>query len=121
LQTIQTVPGNGYDFKSGSSMSAPVVSGVAALLFSYFPSLTAKQVKEILLKSVFKPNQMVNKPQTKTSVLFSTLSVSGGIVNAYNAVKMSMELTKISFNNKHFSLNKKVLFQLQHYKSKSVS
>ena len=92
---FSTVPNNGYDFKSGSSMSAPVVSGVAALLFSYFPSLSLKQVKEILLKSTFKPNQMVNKPQTKTPVRFDSLSVSGGIVNAYSAVKMAIELTKI--------------------------
>lgn len=75
-------------------MSAPVVSGVAALLFSYFPSLSARQVKEILLKSVFKPNQMVNRPQTKIQVPFNSLSVSGGIVNAYNAVEMAIDLTK---------------------------
>ena len=91
---FSTVPNNGYDLKSGSSMSAPVVSGVAALLFSYFPSLSARQVKEILLGSVFKPNQMVNKPQTKIQVPFSTLSVSGGIVNAYNAIEMAIGLTK---------------------------
>ncbi|MEP6746659.1 MAG: S8 family serine peptidase [Bacteroidota bacterium] len=82
-----TVPGNGYDFKSGSSMSAPVASGAAALLLSYFPSLTAVQIKEILIASVFKPDQMVNKPQTKTPVPFNSLSVSGGILNVYNAVK----------------------------------
>jgi len=82
-----TVPNNSYDFKSGSSMSAPIVSGVAALLLSYFPSLSAEQVKEILLMTVFKPNQMVNKPKTKIPVPFNSLSVSGGIVNAYNAVK----------------------------------
>ena len=91
---FSTVPNNGYDFKSGSSMSAPVVSGVAALLFSYFPSLSARQVKEILLKSVFKPNQTVNRPQTNIQVPFNSLSVSGGIVNAYNAVKMAIALTK---------------------------
>jgi subtilisin family serine protease len=89
-----TVPGDRYDFKSGSSMSTPVVSGVAALLFSYFPSLSANQVKQILLASVYKPDQMVNRPQTKTQVPFSSLSASGGIVNAYNAVKMAIELTK---------------------------
>lgn len=88
-----TVPDNGYDFKSGSSMSAPVVSGVAALLFSYFPSLTAKEVKEILLKSSYKPNQMVNKPQTKMQVPFNSLSVSGGIVNAYKAVELAIVKT----------------------------
>ena len=91
---FSTVPNNGYDFKSGSSMSAPVVSGVAALLFSYFPSLSVKQVREILLKSVFKPDQMVNRPQTKIQVPFNSLSVSGGIVNAYNAIEMAIALTK---------------------------
>lgn len=86
-----TVPNNGYDFKSGSSMSAPVVSGVAALLLSYFPLLSAEQVKDILLKTVFKPDQIVNKPKTRTPVPFHSLSVSGGIINAYNAVKLVME------------------------------
>jgi subtilisin family serine protease len=89
-----TVPNNGYDYKSGSSMAAPVVSGVAAILLSYFPQLSAKQVRMILIRSAFRPDQVVNKPQTKTQVPFDTLSVSGGIVNAYNAVKMAMKMTK---------------------------
>jgi subtilisin family serine protease len=91
---FSTVPNNGYDFKSGSSMSAPVVSGVAALLFSYFPSLSVRQVKEILLNSTFKPDQIVNRPQTMTGVPFNSLSASGGIVNAYNAIKMAMTMMK---------------------------
>ena len=89
-----TVPFNGYDYKSGSSMAAPVVSGVAALLLSYFPQLSAKQVRMILMRSAFRPHQIVNKPQTKIQVSFGTLSASGGIVNAYNAVKMAMNMTK---------------------------
>lgn len=89
-----TVPNNGYDFKSGSSMSTPVVTGVAALLLSYFPSLSIEQVKDILIKSTFKQNQMVNRPQTKIQVPFNSLSHSGGILNAYNAVKMAIAMTK---------------------------
>jgi subtilisin family serine protease len=85
-----TIPDNGYDEKSGSSMSAPVVTGVAALLFSYFPSLSMEQVRDILLKSVYIPDQMVNKPGTKTTVPFRTLSVTGGIVNAYRAVQLAL-------------------------------
>jgi cell wall-associated protease len=88
-----TVPNNAYDEKSGSSMSTPVVTGVAALLLSYFPSLSAQQVKDILLKSVFIPDQMVNMPKTKTPVPFKSLSVSGGIVNAYEAVKTAIRLS----------------------------
>jgi subtilisin family serine protease len=91
---FSTVPNNNYDFKSGSSMATPVVTGIAALLLSYFPDLSAKQIKEILLKSSFKPNQMVNKPQTTMQVSFDKLSVSGGILNAYNAVKMAIAMTE---------------------------
>ena len=50
---FSTIPGNLYDYKSGSSMSTPCVTGVAALLFSYFPGLTMEQVKNIILRSSF--------------------------------------------------------------------
>jgi len=88
-----TAPHNQYDSRSGSSMSTPVVTGVAALLLSYFPLLSTKQVRDILLKSVFKPDQLVNKPGTKTAVPFRSLSASGGIVNAYDAVKLAIKMT----------------------------
>jgi len=89
-----TAPSSEYDFRSGSSMSTPCVTGVAALLLSYFPNLSMMQVKDILLKSVFIPEQMVNKPGTKIQVPFTTLSASGGIVNAYNAVQMAIHVTQ---------------------------
>jgi len=88
-----TAPHNEYDFRAGSSMSTPCVTGVAALLLSYFPSLSVVQVKNILLQSTFNPNQLVNKPGTKIQVSFSSLSVSGGILNAYNAVKLAIAMT----------------------------
>ena len=75
-------------------MAAPVVSGVAALLMSYFPELSAEQIKTILMRSAFRPNQLVNKPQTTIKVPFNSLSVSGGIVNAFNAVKMAIGMTQ---------------------------
>jgi cell wall-associated protease len=91
---FSTVPGNGYDYKSGSSMSAPCVSGIAALLFSYFPTLSTAEIKDILLRSSFKPEIMVNRPGSTAKVLFSSLSVSGGIINAYNAVEMAIKMTR---------------------------
>lgn len=86
---------------NGTSMATPVVTGVAALLKSYFPELTAKQICSILLQSSSKypgrivpyPNKMKNKGYPKEG-LFSDLSRSGGIVNAYEAVKMADELSK---------------------------
>ncbi|GHN01593.1 hypothetical protein WSM22_30820 [Cytophagales bacterium WSM2-2] len=89
-----TAPHNEYDFRAGSSMSAPCVTGVAALLLSYFPGLSIIQVKDILLKSTYKPKQIVNKPGTKIKVPFDSLSTSGGILNAYNAIQMAIEVTQ---------------------------
>jgi subtilisin family serine protease len=83
---FSTVPDDKYGYKSASSMSAAMVTGVAALLLSYFPRLTAVQAKNIIMSSSFKPTIAVNKPGTKQKVSFRSLSVSGGIVNAHNAV-----------------------------------
>lgn len=89
-----TVPGNAYEEKSGSSMATPVAAGVAALIWSYFPTLRADQLKNILLKSVYIPQNLVNRPGSTEKVSFTTLSVSGGIVNAYQAVLLAIQATK---------------------------
>jgi hypothetical protein len=71
-----------------------MASGVAALLLSYFPSLTITQVKEILIKSVYIPQNPVNRPGSAEKVDFKSLSVSGGILNAYQAVKLAINLSQ---------------------------
>ncbi|GAB3888857.1 S8 family serine peptidase [Spirosoma agri] len=87
---LSTVPNNKYAVFSGTSMSAPHTAGVAALLRSYFPDLTAVQVKEILKKSSYKPRFTVHKPGwSGQSVPFTSLSSTGGLLNAYEAVKMA--------------------------------
>lgn len=89
-----TMPGNKYESMSGTSMATPVVAGVAALLLEYYPRLTAVQLKHILLASTTSlKGKQVYVPGTKTSVDFSTLCVSGGIVNAYNALVMAGEMS----------------------------
>lgn len=87
-----TVPNSKYEEFDGTSMAAPVVSGLAALVLSYYPQLTAVEVKDIIMKSVVKVNTRVKYKNEKDETVranFSELCVSGGIVNAYNALKLA--------------------------------
>ncbi|MGW8122503.1 S8 family peptidase [Roseivirga echinicomitans] len=90
-----TAPENSYQNAQGTSMASPVTAGVAALLLSYYPELTAAQLKDILMKSVrMLDGVKVTQPGTLgEEVKFSTLSKSGGIINVYEAVKMSESMT----------------------------
>jgi cell wall-associated protease len=88
-----TIPGNKYEEMSGTSMATPVVAGIAALLLEYYPKLTAAQVKDILLKSVTSLHgKLVYRPGTKAPVDFGELCVSGGVVNAYNALLLAEKM-----------------------------
>ena len=84
------VPKDEYVANSGTSMAAPSAAGVAALVRSYYPKLSASQVKHILMNSGLKIDFDVLKPGTQDEkVPFSELSVSGRVVNAYNALQMA--------------------------------
>ena len=93
VKIYSTLPGgNEYGNQDGTSMAAPIVSGVAAIIRTYYPSLTAKQVKNILEKTVYLPTATVPCLQPGNSSIatpFGTLSKTGGIVNAYNAVVLA--------------------------------
>ena len=90
VDIYSSVPGNKYEFMSGTSMATPVVAGVAALILEYYPDLNAIQLKDIILKSVTSlKDKIVYKPGTKEKVDFSTLCVSGGVVNAYKALQLA--------------------------------
>ena len=100
MAIYSTIPGSEYQNAQGTSMASPVVAGVAALIRSYFPSLTAPQVKSILMQSVVKQDVQVYVPGSDSDkVSFSELSVSGGVVNAEKAVKLAMQ-TKGKKKNK---------------------
>ncbi len=97
VDIYSTTPGNTYASYNGTSMAAPSTAGVAALLMSYYPELNASQVKDILKKSSRKfDNLEVRRPGKEDLVEFSELSITGGIINAYEAVKMaeSMKIEK---------------------------
>lgn len=92
VDILSTVPGGGLKRESGTSMAAPVVSGVAALLMAYFPELSAMQVRGILLESVRTlPDLEVRRPGDGSRVKFSTLSRTGGVIDAYAAVKLALQ------------------------------
>jgi subtilisin family serine protease len=94
VDIYSTTPGNRYERLSGTSMAAPVVSGLAALIMGYYPNLTAADVKKIIMGSVTKlGTQRVVVPGGDTKVPFGSLSVTGGIVNAYAAIKMAEEVS----------------------------
>jgi len=85
-----TAPG-GFKKNSGTSMASPVVAGLAALLMSYYPNLSAADVRRIILESATPMRDaMVARPGPDGGkVRFGDLSVTGGVVNAYNAIRMA--------------------------------
>ncbi len=88
-----TLPGkNNYGNLSGTSMACPLVAGIAALTLTYYPTLSAKQLKYVIEKSAQQPTVKVNKPGSDDKVYMSTLCKTGGIVNAYEAVKIAATL-----------------------------
>ncbi len=95
VDILSTVPGNAYERDSGTSMAAPVVSGLAALIMDYYPNLTGTEVKQVIMSSVSRhTDQMVKRPGSASDkVPFGSLSVTGGIVNAYTAIQMAEVLS----------------------------
>jgi subtilisin family serine protease len=89
MTIYSTTPGNEYDNLSGTSMAAPVVTGIAAVLKSYFPKLTYNDLKRIIEKSAVVQNRQVLRPESNDMVNFTDLSKTGAIVNLYEAVKLA--------------------------------
>jgi len=83
------IPDNKYKRSSGTSYAAPIVTGIASLIRSYFPSLTAREVKQILMDSGTPYDVEVEFEEEKKRILFSELSKSGKVINAYNALLMA--------------------------------
>ncbi len=84
-----TMPGSEYAKNSGTSMAAPVVAGMATVLRSYYPELTAEQVKEIIMQSATPVKDKVKSPGSDKLVSFNQLSQTGGIVNLYEAMELA--------------------------------
>jgi cell wall-associated protease len=94
MQIYATVPNNKFKFEQGTSMASPNAAGVAALVRSYYPNLTAAQVKQILMTSGTPVTMEVALGKTALNKPFTQASVSGKIVNAYNALQMAEKMSK---------------------------
>ncbi|WP_209329055.1 S8 family peptidase [Lunatimonas salinarum] len=95
VDIYSTMPGGEYKNNSGTSMAAPTVAGVTALILAYFPDLKPEQIRQILKSTVHdERSTKVNKPGAEEMVSFGELSQTGGVVNAYGALRMAESMTK---------------------------
>jgi subtilisin family serine protease len=100
VEIYATVPNNKYKYEQGTSMASPNAAGVAALIRSYYPNLTASQVKHILMDSGTPISEKVIVDEAKKEMPFATTCVSGKIVNAYNALLMADKMSKNTKSSK---------------------
>ncbi|MDN3664977.1 S8 family serine peptidase [Algibacter miyuki] len=92
-KVYSTVPENEYDTKGGTSMAAPAVAGVAALIRSYYPKLSAAQVKQVLMDSgLAVKSKVIVGGETSNVKPFGDLVKSSKMVNAYNALIMASKM-----------------------------
>ncbi|MEO8664176.1 MAG: S8 family serine peptidase [Ignavibacteria bacterium] len=95
VKVNSTIPNGEYKKIDGTSMAAPEVAGVAAVLKAYYPDLTAAQLKDVILSSARKYPGLMVKVKDKPKELFSNMSKSGGVVDMMNAFKKAAELKSL--------------------------
>jgi cell wall-associated protease len=85
-----TMPGDKYDHNSGTSMAAPVVAGIAAVIRGLYPQLSAAEVRSIIMESAFVYDQPVILPGSKKKkTTIGDISRSGGVVNLEAAILLA--------------------------------
>lgn len=95
VQIYSTVPGgNTYMSLQGTSMASPVVAGLAAFILEYYPQLSPEEVKAVIEKSAKNPGTKVTEPGTGAEVDLSDISKTGGLVNAYEAIRMAAAMAE---------------------------
>jgi len=99
-EIYNSVPQSDYATIQGTSMACPMVAGAAAMLKSYFPAMSMNEIKTVLLETAtsysgeshIKPGGEHGPNVESDTVDFSTLSVTGGVINLYEAVKRCLEI-----------------------------
>jgi subtilisin family serine protease len=93
VEIYSTLPGGDqYGNQQGTSMASPVTAGIAALMLSYFPELSSRQVKDAIQKSVTRIPGDVSLPGGQKNVPMSDLTKTAGVVNAYGAVSAASKM-----------------------------
>ncbi len=92
VRIYSTAPENKYEFADGTSMASPVIAGVAALIRSYYPKLSSKQVIKAILKNGTESDQKVNRPGSGEKVTLSQLCKTGSYVNATKALEAASKM-----------------------------
>ena len=101
INVLSTYTGDTYQMGTGVGLASASVAGVAALIKAYYPSLTGSQIRDILLESVTSRKGVevekgieVDGKQTQDLFIFDDLCLSGGILNAYQAIVAADKLGK---------------------------
>jgi hypothetical protein len=85
-----SVPNSKYGVEGGTSMAAPAVAGMAAVIRSLYPQLTAVQVKRVILESGLNIPIQVRVGDRERS--FNELCSSGKIANLFTALLLADQI-----------------------------
>lgn len=95
VDILSTVPDNKYDTFSGTSMASPATAGVAALILGHDDKLTMAELRALIVDTGRRhPRLKVYKPGGNQEVLFSDLSITGSLADAFEAVSAIAETRK---------------------------
>lgn len=94
MEIYAAVPNNKYKYEQGTSMASPNAAGVAALIRSYYPKLSAAEVKQIMMDSGTPLPVTVELGETQEKKATADSSKSGKMVNAYNALILAERMSK---------------------------
>ncbi len=90
-----TTPNDKYEYLQGTSMAAPAVAGIAAIIRGYYPQLSAAQVKQIIMDSGLTTNAtVIVAGDNGNTRKFKDLSSSGKMANLYNALILADQISK---------------------------
>ena len=93
VKVYSTTPEGEYEAYNGTSMASPVAAGVAAFVWSYYPTLTAAELKTILIESAIPIKGRNKVPGSKKKKRVCKVSKSGAEINLPAALRMAEAMT----------------------------